>query len=142
MNAQEIIDLYKLEKHPSAGFFKIVYESNIRVKPLSGFDGGRAVCSTIYYLLQSNEKSDWHKMKQDELWFYHAGNTAIIQINEGNGLISSKIIGNKCIDINAEPQVIIPARHSFRVELLNNNSFIFVSCVTTPGFEIGDASTT
>ncbi len=140
MEAQDIIEKFQLIKHPAAGYFKEIYTSEDTITPPSRFPGTRPACSTIYYLLESPEISSWHKMRQDEIWFYHAGEPAKISIKDPKERVSEYIIGNETQTPEANFQVAIPAQHGFTVELIKQNSFIFVSCVTAPGFGEGDCT--
>lgn len=128
-----------MDKHPGGGYFKEVYLSPDLVQPPDRFGGTRPACSTIYYLLESYETLGWHKLKQDEIWFYHAGQPVSIHIKDEVGNETINKIGNQLVDPECQYQVIIPAMHSFSACLLKNDSFILVSCVTAPGFEKGDS---
>jgi predicted cupin superfamily sugar epimerase len=81
MNADEIIEHYKMEKHPEGGAFLETYRSNEKVQ-LNSFNGERNLSTGIYFLLKKDEFSAFHKIKSDELWHFYLGESLrIIEID-------------------------------------------------------------
>ena len=65
-----------LVPHPEGGFYRETYRSqgNISRESLPvGMDGDRSYGTAIYFLLSAGQVSRWHRIRSDELWFYHAG---------------------------------------------------------------------
>src|SRR5581483_5454932 len=54
------------------GFFAATWRSAHAVEP-AGFPGGRVIASAIYFLLERGQRSAWHQLRSDELWFWHRG---------------------------------------------------------------------
>lgn len=79
-----------LEIHPEGGAYSSVYTSSIKLEKLSlpeNFQGSRPSCTHIYYLLQQNEFSAFHKIQSDELWHFYEGDTLIVyEINKNGSL--------------------------------------------------------
>ena len=68
----EIIKQFNLTPHPEGGWFReIVRSKNSLIRE----DGqSRNFITGIYYLLERNAKSAWHRVKNaDEIWIYLKG---------------------------------------------------------------------
>ena len=129
-----------LKPHPEGGFYKEVYRSGIEmgkdVMPFV-FSGTRRLATSIYYLLRSGEISKLHRLKSDELWYYHFGSSLkIIMINQ-EGQKVTKLLGPK-LDRAEQLQVIIPAGTIFAAEITEQNSYSVFGCMVSPGFEFED----
>ena len=80
-SAQYWIDKIQLEPHPEGGYFKETYraEGLIAKEALPGeFKGGRSFSTGIYYLLEGEQVSLFHRLQSDEMWHFYAGDTLIV----------------------------------------------------------------
>jgi len=140
MNAQEIIEYYNLKKHPEGGFYKEMYRSNGKIlsKNLpSNFQGNRNFCTSIYFLLTSEKLSAFHKINQDEIWYFYAGSSVKIHIISPQGKYTTVIVGQ---DFREQEhfQYTVLANHYFAAEVVLENSYSFVGCTVSPGFDFRD----
>lgn len=135
MTAEAIIKKLKLTRYPEGGFYRETYRS----EKIITLDNGkvRNTGTAVYYLLEDTDKSHFHKVSSDELWFFHQGEPLelFMIINDGN--IKIKILGNR-LDLDEEPQVIITANVWFAARLKNEKGFALVSCIVAPGFDFND----
>lgn len=139
-NSQYWIQNLNLQPHSEGGFFKETFRSeveiNLKLWP-HGYSGTRKISTSIYYLLQSGEISRLHRIRSDELWYYHAGGSLRIVWLDDEGREHSKILG-----INSEKaeelQILIPAGTIFGAEVIEADSFCLVGCMVSPGFEYDD----
>ena len=133
------ISKLQLKPHIEGGFFKELYHNSqiISAQPERQNDEQRYLSSTIYYLLRSGEVSRFHKLKSDEIWFYHYGAPAIIHVIDEFGQLKSFKLGLNA-DEGENPQLLIPANQIFGAEVLENDSFSLVSCMVSPGFDYAD----
>ena len=115
MNAQEIIDTLQLTPHPEGGFYKETYRSDHII--VNEKKENRHVCTAIYYLLQDEGKSLFHRIRSDELWFYHLGQPLEIILIQGKHL-TTIILGND-IKKGEAPQLKIPANTWFAARIKN-----------------------
>lgn len=140
MNAKEIIKHFDLQGHPEGGYFKENYRSKgeILSEDLGGnFEGNRNYCTSIYFLLTSEKFSAFHKISQDEIWHFYTGTTLKLHKISPEGEYSFMMIGDDFK--NGEiPQYTVPAHHYFAAEVLENDSFSFVGCTVSPGFDFRD----
>jgi uncharacterized protein len=60
MSAKDLISVLKLEPHPEGGYFKETYRTNEKMINASG--ATRNLSTAIYYLLENNDKSLFHRI--------------------------------------------------------------------------------
>lgn len=63
--------------------------------------------TSIYYLLQHGERSRWHRVESDEIWYYHAGIPAWQLIVSPEGIMTEVVIGPDIVS-GERPQSLIP----------------------------------
>ena len=126
-----IIDTLKLEKHPEGGYYSETYRSTKKTS-----NKEEVLMTSIYFLLTSEDVSNFHRIKNDELWFHHEGSPIVIHTLE-NGIHQEKILGKTYNDV-CRPQRLIKGNTIFGSAVLEPNSFALVSCVVSPGFEFKD----
>ena len=134
MSAKEIIHKLNLIPHPEGGFYKETYRSHQTV--LNEKKENRHVCTAIYYLLQDEGRSLFHRIRSDELWFFHLGQPLEIVLIQGDHL-TTIILGND-IGKGELLQAMIPANTWFAARIQNANGFSLVSCTVSPGFDFAD----
>ena len=119
MEAKEIIAFFELEKHPEGGYFKEVYRSDGKITSDNlgkEFTGDRNYCTSIYFLLTSDEFSAFHKINQDEIWHFYQGSTIRLHTISPEGKYNTILIGNDFK--NGEvPQYTVPANYYFAAEV-------------------------
>lgn len=137
--AQFWIDHLRLAAHPEGGFYKETYRAkeSIGVKALPDrFSGSRSFSTAIFFLLRSQDRSVFHRIKSDELWHYHAGTSLAIYLLTDSGLIVHKL--------GPDPgqgealQVIVPANCWFGAKVLQPDSYTLAGCTVAPGFDYED----
>ncbi|WP_346354771.1 cupin domain-containing protein [Azotosporobacter soli] len=134
--ADYYINTLQLEGHIEGGYFKELYKNSQTVLANKS-DEKRALSSTIYYLLKSGGVSKFHKLKSDEIWFFHDGSPLLIHMIDSAGVLRSVKLG---LDVaNGQlPQVLVPAGTIFGAEVAEKDSFGLVSCMVSPGFDYKD----
>jgi predicted cupin superfamily sugar epimerase len=136
MNADEIIEHYKMEKHPEGGAFLETYRSNEKVQ-LNSFNGERNLSTGIYFLLKKDEFSAFHKIKSDELWHFYLGESLRIIEIDLDGKLKETILGRDILN-GEKLQYTVPANHWFASIPNTNSDFSFVGCTVSPGFDFQD----
>lgn len=134
MDADYLINKLELVRHPEGGYFKETYRSADFI--INSEKKSRNLSTAIYFLLENTDKSHFHRIKSDELWFFHEGNPLEILYIE-NGILKRTILGN---DLSAghQAQAIIPANTWFGSRILNGKGYGLVSCTVSPGFDFQD----
>ena len=96
----------------------------------------RNVSTAIYYLLENEDKSHFHRINSDELWFFHQGQPLeIILLTDGQ---PSRIVLGSDFANGALPQAVIPANTWFAAHLQHGAGYALVSCTVAPGFDFLD----
>lgn len=140
--------LLQLEGHEEGGYFGLFYKSPDKISPLpSRYKNNteekkgveRSAGSSIYYLLEKEGFSAWHRLLSDEIWHYYDGGSPIdIHVIDSNGKLTTHTLGNPGITKNAVFQVIVKAGDWFAAEVRDKSSFGLVGCTVSPGFEYYD----
>jgi predicted cupin superfamily sugar epimerase len=129
LNAQDRVKTLNLIPHPEGGYYQRIYSGH----PLP--NSTLATATAIHYLLEANDFSAWHRIKQDELWFFHEGSTLMVRQIKPNG---------ELIETPLSPQhnlsLLVPANTWFCAELYSAKpeDYSLVSCVVSPGFRFED----
>ena len=97
----------------------------------------RNYLTSIYFLLSAQDKSHFHILSSDEIWFFHEGTSGIIHFLDPERGYRFERIGKKK-ELGDMYQVHIPANTYFAAEVENQKDFVFVSCVVAPGFDFAD----
>ncbi|BCJ98657.1 cupin domain-containing protein [Anaerocolumna chitinilytica] len=125
--------------HPEGGFYKEIHtsEETITANGLHvSFEGSRMLWTSIYFLLRDGEVSNFHRLKSDEMWYYHSGSPLTIYMISPTGELTTEQLG---LDIKhgEKPQVLVPQNYIFG-SAMNNNGYALVGCMVSPGFEFRD----
>ena len=89
LNSKEIINYLNLTPHPEGGYFKETYrsrESIINSDLWDGAKGTRNYSTAIYFMLEGQQYSAFHKIKQDEIWHFYAGEAILIHMINNKGI--------------------------------------------------------
>jgi len=134
MNPDQLIQHYKMEKHPEGGAFLETYRSPLSAT-FEGFSGDRACSTGILFLLQQGEISAFHKIKSDEMWHFYLGEPLeVIEIDLTGRLIRT-ILGSDILQ-GQHLQYTVKAGHWFASHSLGK--FSLVGCTVAPGFDFQD----
>jgi hypothetical protein len=142
MKAQELIESLGLDPHPEGGHYRETYRAagSIACEALpDGFGGDRVFSTSIYYLLQAEQVSTFHRIKSDELWHFHLGDPLeVIEINP-DGTLTTTVLGHDVVAGNTL-QSVVPAGRWFGARLATptTDAFALVGCTVAPGFEFAD----
>lgn len=69
----ELIDAYRLERHPEGGWFREVHRSPHSLTEIPGYPGPRAAFTAIYFLVARGDFSAFHRLRSEEAWIHLAG---------------------------------------------------------------------
>jgi hypothetical protein len=137
---QSLISNLGLVSHPEGGYYKNTFESKERISDneLSvNFEGQRKLYTSIYFLLTSEEVSHFHRLKSDELWYFHAGSPLTIHIIHENGEYEEIKLGMN-LEKGEVPQALVPKNSIFGSSVLEKDTYSLVGCMVSPGFEFKD----
>ncbi|HBF39320.1 MAG TPA: cupin [Firmicutes bacterium] len=137
-DSQYWIDALGLIKHPEGGYFQEKYRCPETVSLNTGTpDQKRNLASSIYFLLPGNEVSAFHRLRYDEIWYYHAGSPLIIYMIDDHGKLTEHKLGLNAGQ-NEWPQVVVPRGNIFGAIVCQPESYTLIGCVVAPGFDYQD----
>jgi uncharacterized protein len=108
---------------------------------LPGYDGERATATAIYFLLHPGERSEWHLVRSEELWFWHSGGPLRLRLGGSDPAAPTEAPSVLTLGADAQrgeqPQLIVPAGVWQSAEPAGDQP-VLVSCVVSPGFDFAD----
>ncbi len=132
--AKYFIEKLGLQPHPEGGFYRETFRAKEEINNAN--NNKRNLTTAIYFLLEKENKSHFHRIKSDELWFHQFGATLEILYIEKDEL-KTIYLGND-IENGEVLQATIPANTWFASRMKNYESFGLVSCTVSPGFDFAD----
>lgn len=138
--AKDWIEKLQLAPHPEGGFFRQTYKSEIMIKREAlpgGFSGARAASTAIYFLLEGQNFSAFHRLQSDELWHVYAGAPLWVHEIDPAGNYSRIVLGSNP-DAGEVLQAVVPAGNWFASHVAGWSSFALVGCTVAPGFDFQD----
>ena len=129
-SAKYYIKKLNMTPHVEGGYFKEVLVSN------DLFKEDKNLFSSIYFLLETGEVSNFHRLSSDEMWYYHAGESLTIYMINPEGELITKQLGLN-IEKGELPQVLVPKGYIFG-SAMNNDGFALVGCMVAPAFTFED----
>ena len=135
-----LIQRYSLEPHPEGGWFKQTYKSKEQI--IAGalpkrFGASRFFSTAIYFLLEKENFSAFHRIKSDECWHFYAGDPLLIYIIEQTGELKVISLGSDH-EKGQSFQYVVPANCWFASRPAPESEYCFVGCTVSPGFEFED----
>jgi predicted cupin superfamily sugar epimerase len=127
MDADEIIGLLGLRRHPEGGWFTETWRSPTASPAI------RPTGTAIYYLLKAGEASRWHRLDASETWHHYAGDAIELRLAPGDaGPVETRMLGMD-LDAGERPQIVIPEGWWQAARPLG--AWTLVGCTVSPGFE-------
>ncbi len=132
------IEKLNLQAHPEGGFFAETYRSEIRCEnPAPDIQGIRNFATGIYFLMEKENFSAFHRIKSDEMWHFYSGDPLEILYFDEKAELHSILLGNS--PENGEVfQAVVPAGLWFASRPLKGGEFSLVGCTVSPGFDFQD----
>ena len=130
------IKYLNLTAHPEGGYFCENYRNASELNIDEKYSGKRNLATSIYYMLEYGQFSKLHRLKSDEIWYFHHGATLKVHVFNHNQY-QSYVLGT---NLNQKQllQLIIPAGAIFGAEVMEINSFTILGCMVSPGFHFDD----
>jgi predicted cupin superfamily sugar epimerase len=128
------ISKLELQPHPEGGFYKEVFRSQMEVKRLGEANAKQALTS-IYYLLEGNDYSGFHRLLSDEIWYFHIGSPLYVHVLDDTKTLQT-------LELSDGPtgslSIVIPAGAWFAAEIPSKQGFCLASCAVAPGFDFNE----
>ena len=97
----------------------------------------RSIFTLIYYLLDGDQFSAFHRVKYDEIWHFYKGSSVSLYILTDSGKLLNMQLGND-LDKNENIQYVIKGNTWFGAEINDKSSYSLVGCSVSPGFDFRD----
>jgi uncharacterized protein len=154
LSAAQVAARLGMSPHREGGYYRETYRSPI-VTPTPA--GPRTLCTSILYLLTAEDPSRFHRLRFDEVWFFHAGSpvemilldpveTVIVgpsapqALAPGGRWMAARIAGAHLAEATPDPEGAPgsgpgsgPGSRGAR-----SRAWALVGCVVNPGFEYDD----
>ena len=140
MEVNYIIKKLNLKRHPEGGYFKEIYRCDELIQKESlpnRYNSHRNFSTSIYYLLQNNDFSAFHRLKSDEIWHFYKGSPLILHVINKDVVYKRHILGN-ALNNKESFQIVIKKGDWFAAEVKNKESFSLLGCTVAPGFDFND----
>ena len=118
-NAQELIKKLNMVGHPEGGHFS------------ESFRDENNNVSLIYYMLQKNEWSHWHRLKKNEILHFYKGDPL-------NIFISSDGIDYKSVTIGQGYNFHYTVEENNWFAMRSHGEYSLIGCTVTPAFDYND----
>ena len=138
--AQYWIEKLRLEPHPEGGYFRQTYRAEMTIARAGlpeGFGGARAASTAIYFLLEGENFSAFHRLRSDEVWHFYAGSPVMVHVIDAAGGYSSILLGDDP-EAGQVFQAVVRAGCWFASHVADWTSWALVGCTVAPGFEFED----
>ena len=123
--ARDIVKALDLAPHPEGGWYRETWRADAP-------DGTRAAGTAIYYLLDADSFSHWHRVDAAEVWHYYAGAPLVLSVSLDGHDASARHLGPEIMAGQA-PQLVVPAGYWQSATSLG--AWTLVGCTVAPGFE-------
>ncbi len=120
------IEKLGMKEHPEGGYYKEYLKSS------ETFENGKKYWSSTYFLFKDRDVSHFHRLKSDEIWYYHSGSPLLVYIINKNGELERVKMGLD-IERGEQPQVLLPAGTIFGA-VMDGTGYTLMSCMVSPGF--------
>jgi uncharacterized protein len=137
-DAKYWLEKLNLQKHPEGGAFNEVYRSEEVLDNLPDrYIGKRSVSTSIYFMLEENEISMFHRLTSDETWHFYTGCSLTVHIIDPSGKYFSVKIGS---DPEKDEMFQYTIRKGcwFGAEVNDKSSYALIGCTVSPGFDFHD----
>jgi uncharacterized protein len=139
-STQYWIDKLKLIAHPEGGYYRETYRSELTIAREAlppQFTGARLASTAIYFLLEGENFSAFHRLRSDELWHFYAGSSISVHVIEPDGSHSQIRVGSNPEDGDVL-QAAVKAGRWFASRVRDPRSFALAGCTVAPGFDFAD----
>ncbi|MBB5516442.1 hypothetical protein FHS89_002473 [Rubricella aquisinus] len=123
--AKEIIAQLDLAPHPEGGWYRETWRADAN-------PGTRASGTAIYFLLEAEQSSHWHKVDATEIWHWYAGGPLVLSLSANGHDAEAHLLG-PALDQGQMPQRIVPP--GVWQSAASLGAWTLVGCTVSPGFE-------
>ena len=123
--ARDVIALLGLEPHPEGGYYRETFRDPDE-------RDGRAASTLIYYLLDTGDVSEWHRVDATEVFHWYAGAPLVITLSPNGHDAEARYLGPD-LAAGQRPQLVIPK--GWWQTATSLGAWTLLGCTVAPGFE-------
>lgn len=142
--ARQLIDLLHLQPHPEGGWYREIFRSTAQVAPTAAARPSRTALTAIYFLLEANQHSRWHRVLSDEVWVHLEGAPIALWTCDAALRTAPAHVRLGPVDAHGtRPQHVVPAgqwQAARPITTHGHGDFALVACTVAPGFDFADFS--
>src|ERR1700735_3062695 len=130
----------ELKAHPEGGYYRQTYRADLVLARQSlppEFRGARSVSTAIYFLLEDQDFSAFHRLRSDEVWHFYFGVRLVVRVIDEEGRYSEILLGSDP-ERGELPRAVVKAGSWFASRVRDGKSFAPVGCTVAPGFDFED----
>ncbi len=124
-DAKHLIQRLGLARHPEGGWYRETWRAEAA-------PGQRAAGSAIYYLLEVDDVSHWHRIDADEIWHWYAGGPLSLTLSPNGHDAEAHRLGPE-IAAGQKPQIVVPK--GWWQTAVSLGAWTLVGCTVSPAFE-------
>jgi predicted cupin superfamily sugar epimerase len=125
LSGAEVIRLLDLQPHLEGGWYRRTFED-------TPADEARPASTAIYYMLQADETSAWHKIDAVEVWHYYVGAPMKITMSPPDGQGATVHVLGPDLRAGGLPQLVVPT--GWWQTAVSLGAWTLVGCTVAPGF--------
>ncbi len=126
LQARDVVRILDLKPHPEGGFYRETWRSDVALA------NGRAAGTAIYYLLDVDSYSHWHRVDADEIWHFYAGAPLALSVSADGRDAEARHLGPS-LGAGQHPQLRVPA--GWWQSAVSLGAWTLVGCTVSPGFD-------
>ena len=140
-DVRALIDRLELQRHPEGGWYRETFRSGYMLAAAAlprGYPAARPTMTSILFLLETGERSAWHRVRGEELWVHQAGDELRLawRAEMADASVHTVRLG---LHEGARPQAVVPAGHwQAATASPGPHGYALVACVVAPGFDFAD----
>lgn len=123
--ARQLIEALNLAPHPEGGWYRETWRAEAPA-------GQRAAGTAIYFLLEADQFSHWHRIDATEIWHFYAGAPLSLTLSPDGHDAEAVRLGPEPLPGQA-PQAVVPAGWWQCATSLG--AFTLCGCTVSPAFE-------
>lgn len=127
MRIKQLIDKYQMQQHPEGGYYSETYRNEEKLNDHS-------LATSIYFLLEADDISRYHRLQSDEVWYYHEGGTLLISMITPDGEYKEVLLGDSEAAVH---QYTVPRNTIFGSRVVDG-AYVLAGCMVSHGFSFDE----
>lgn len=139
-DARQWVEQLDLEPHPEGGYYRETYRASTSLPETAlpnRFDGERDAAALIYFLVPASTFSALHRIRQDEMWHFYAGDPLTVHQIVPDGTYETQRLGRD-VEAGHTLHTVVSAGTWFGATVDAESGYALVGCTTAPAFEFED----